>query len=254
MLEPLLRLDDVSVSYGGVRALDRVSFDVSGGSLHGLIGPNGAGKTTTLDALTGFTPHRGRVHFDGEDLTGWPPHARARRGLVRTWQSLELFEDLTVLENCRVATARQGIRVTLGELVGMHRRADASDGADVDWAIDLLGLGPIVHRRPSELSLGQRKLAALARALARRPRMLLLDEPAAGLDTGESQALGERLTQVVAGGVTLLLVDHDMGLVLGVCDRVTVLDFGRVIAEGTPEQIRYDHRVVEAYLGEASAS
>jgi len=246
--EVLLELDDVTVSFGGIRALDGVSMAVQTGALHGLIGPNGAGKTTTIDTISGFVPHTGRVRFGGQDLGDRPPHERARGGLTRTWQSLELFDDLTVLENCRAAAERQGLRTVLADLVrpGRPRQID-----EVAWALALLGLDGLRDRYPPELSLGQRKLVAVARALAARPRLLLLDEPAAGLDTDESHELGHHLRTVVEHGVTVLLVDHDMGLVLGVCDHVSVLDFGRVIADGTPGEIRADQRVVEAYLGES---
>jgi branched-chain amino acid transport system ATP-binding protein len=223
--QSLLQVRDLRVSFGVVRAVDGVSFEVARGALHGLIGPNGAGKTTTIDALTGFVAHQGRVVFDGVDLGGLAPHDRARAGLVRTFQSLELFDDLTVRENCMVAGS--------------------------DAALDALGITALADRVPRELSLGQRKLVVLARALAGEPRLLVLDEPAAGLDSTESAALGERLLTIATGGVTILLVDHDMGLVLGVCDEVTVLDFGRVLASGSAAAIRADARVIDAYLGAA---
>ncbi len=226
--EPLLWVSDLSVTFGGVRAVSEVSFEVASESLHGLIGPNGAGKTTTLDALTGFVPHEGRVAFDGRDITALSPHDRARAGLVRTFQSLELFDDLTVRENC---------------LVG---------GSDAP--LDGLGLGDLADRLPRELSLGHRKLVALARALSSSPRLVLLDEPAAGLDSDESAQLGERLRAIVADGVTIVLIDHDMGLVLGVCDHVTVLDSGRVLASGSPSEIRGNPEVIDAYLGAASSA
>jgi branched-chain amino acid transport system ATP-binding protein len=245
---PLLDVVELTVRFGGIRALDRVSFEVQAGALHGLIGPNGAGKTTTIDAIGGFVPHDGRVRIDGRDVSGSPPHELARLGVTRTWQSLELFDDLTVLENCRAAAEQQSFTTMWRDIVRPKRHRDTDS---VTWALDLVDLGALAARHPDELSLGQRKLAALARALAARPSLLLLDEPAAGLDTAESEALGATLVDVVAQGVTVLLVDHDMALVLGVCDRVTVLDFGRVIAEGTGEQIRGDAAVIEAYLGEA---
>jgi branched-chain amino acid transport system ATP-binding protein len=222
----LLSVRDLVVSFGGVRAVDGVSFDVPAGTLHGLIGPNGAGKTTTLDALTGFVPHGGRVEFDGRDLGPLAPHDRAAAGLVRTFQSLELFDDLTVRENCLVA--------------------------GTDAPLDDLALGDLADRLPRELSMGHRKLVALARALAAEPSMVLLDEPAAGLDSDESAQLAERLRAVVHGGVTVLLIDHDMGLVLGVCNQVTVLDFGRVLASGKPAEIRANPEVIDAYLGAAT--
>jgi branched-chain amino acid transport system ATP-binding protein len=165
---------------------------------------------------------------------------------VRTWQSLELFDDLTVRENCEVASVPQRLGAMAHDVVRPHR---AVDTAAADEAIDRLDLGAVADRRPVELSLGERKLVAVARALAQRPRVLLLDEPAAGLDPAESLALGRRLRALLDLDLAILLVDHDMGLVLSVCDEVVVLDFGRQLASGPPSAIRADPRVVEAYLG-----
>jgi len=243
---PMLAAHDLAVRFGGVTALDQISIAVPAGGLIGLIGPNGAGKTTTIDALTGFVAHRGRIELDGVAIDEYPAHERARRGLVRTWQSLELFDDLTVRENCEVAAVPQRLSSFGRDVLRPGRSVDATAA---DEAIELLGLHDVAGRHPIELSLGRRKLVAVARAVAQRPRLLLLDEPAAGLDSTESLALGERLRSVVDHGVAMLLVDHDMGLVLGVCDRVSVLDFGRMIAEGTPAEIRANEGVIEAYLG-----
>jgi ABC-type branched-subunit amino acid transport system ATPase component len=232
----LLRVRGLTVRFGGVRAVDDLHLDVRRGQLVGLIGPNGAGKTTTIDALTGFVASSGRVEFDGHELDGEPPHRRAALGLVRTWQSLELFDDLSVVENVEVAV----------------KPAADEHAADVaEAALERLGLGPVASRLPTELSYGQRKLVAVARALAARPALVLLDEPAAGLDADESQAFGALLRSLVDDdGLALVLVDHDMALVLGVCDRVTVLEFGHVLAEGPAAHIRTDERVIAAYLGE----
>ena len=243
----LLGVDGLTVRFGGVRALDGVSFTVPEAAFVGLIGPNGAGKTTLIDAVSGFVPYEGRVHFQGHELGRLGPHLRAHRGLARTWQSLELFDDLTVEENCRVAADRPSAASVLRDLVRPGRPTDRSA---VDRALELVGLRDVADRRPHELSLGRQKLVGVARALAAGPRLILLDEPAAGLDTRESGRLGEQLARVVEDGVGVLLVDHDMGLVLGVCEQVHVLEFGQLIASGPPDQIRADERVLAAYLGE----
>ena len=244
---PRLAATGIDVTFGGVHAVHDVSLTVGDRELVGLIGPNGAGKTTTIDALTGFVRHRGRVRVGGRDVTDEPPHRRAAAGLARTWQSLELFDDLTVEENLRVAADRSSPASTLLDALRPGRRRADDDG--VAWALDLLDLAPVAAAYPPALSLGQRKVAAVARGLAARPSVLLLDEPAAGLDSTESLELGTVLRRVVDEGTSILLVDHDMALVLGVCDRLAVLDFGRVIADGPPEVVRADARVVAAYLG-----
>jgi branched-chain amino acid transport system ATP-binding protein len=248
----MLEVDDLAVSYGGVNAVDGVSLEVRKGSLVGLIGPNGAGKTTLIDAVTGFVgASRGAVRLAGTDITKFAPHRRAHLGLQRTWQSLELFADLTVRENLEVSAYPTGWLTVAHDLVrpNRHRGFDA-----VDAAIDVFDLGAVANRYPAELSLGQRKLVGVARSLSACPSMILLDEPAAGLDTEESAALGLQLKRAVEQGVGLLLIDHDMGLVLGICEHVYVLEFGRIIASGAPSAIRVDDRVIGAYLGHPGAT
>jgi branched-chain amino acid transport system ATP-binding protein len=246
----VLHASAVSVHYGGVQALADVDLDVREGELVGLIGPNGAGKTTFVDALTGFVGYTGTVTLDGEDLAGLPPHQRARRGLARTWQSIELFDDLTVWENLAVASGRSSFWGLARELI---RPAAVASASEIEQALGLVELAWAADLMPDELSQGQRKLVGVARAIAPGPRLLLLDEPAAGLDTAESEELGRRLRALAHAGSSMLLIDHDMGLVLGVCDRIVVLEFGKVIAAGTPDEVRRDRRVVEAYLGSAGA-
>jgi branched-chain amino acid transport system ATP-binding protein len=239
----------VSVSFGGVHAVVDVDLQVGQGQLVGLIGPNGAGKTTFIDAITGFVPAQGRVELDGRDLTRLAPHARARLGLARTWQSIELFDDLTIRENLLVAAHRPSVWGTLKEAVSLPSAASA----EISDALALLGLEGLADALPEELAQGQRKLVGIARALVVKPRLVCLDEPAAGLDTHESEELGRRLRLLVDGGQSMLLVDHDMGLVLGICDQVVVLEFGKVIASGEPDVVRRDQRVIAAYLGSAAS-
>lgn len=246
-----LNAADITVYYGGVCAVDALSLTVRQGEVVGLIGPNGAGKTSFIDAVTGFTAHLGTVHLDGVAVHELAAHRRARAGLRRTWQSIELFGDLTVRENVAVASDRPSVRSVTRDLV----RGDAG-GPNVVVVEELLvrmGLLTVADEFPSSLPLGVQKLVGVARACAGDPAVVLLDEPAAGLDTDESRELGVRLRELAASGVGLLLVDHDMGLVLETCDRVYVVDFGRLIAEGTPEEIIREPNVVAAYLGSAAA-
>jgi branched-chain amino acid transport system ATP-binding protein len=245
----VLQASGVSVSFGGVRALVDVDLDVGDGELVGLIGPNGAGKTTFVDAITGFVPYSGRVELDGRDLAGLRPHLRALRGLGRTWQSTELFDDLAVRENLAVASRRPSLWQVTRELFS----GEFEGGGAIDDALDLVELGWARELMPGDLSQGQRKLVGVARAIAMQPRLLCLDEPAAGLDTAESEELGRRLRGLADAGHSMLLIDHDMGLVLSVCDRIFVLEFGKLIASGPPETVRRDPSVVAAYLGSAAA-
>jgi branched-chain amino acid transport system ATP-binding protein len=239
----------MSVSFGGVHALVDVDLRVEEGQLVGLIGPNGAGKTTFIDSITGFVSCSGHVELDGHDLTDLPAHARARLGLARTWQSIELFDDLSIRENLMVASHRPSLWETVREVFSrpvVHTEA-------VDNALSLLGLEQVAELVPEELTQGQRKLVGVARALVAQPRLICMDEPAAGLDVNESAELGRRLREVVDAGTPILLVDHDMGLVLSISDDVVVLEFGKVIARGKPGEVRKDPGVVAAYLGSAAA-
>jgi ABC-type branched-subunit amino acid transport system ATPase component/branched-subunit amino acid ABC-type transport system permease component len=237
-----LSLSEISVHYGGVAAVRTVSLDVPEGNIVGLIGPNGAGKTTLIDAISGFASATGTITLAGRSIEHLKPHERIRAGMGRTFQSIELWNDLTVTENIVVGLAAATGRAVHSTPTALHD------------ALELLGLDAVADRPAGELSQGQRQLVSIARALIGEPKVLLLDEPAGGLDSGESQWLGDRLRGIRDAGVTIFLVDHDMGLVLGLCDHVHVLDFGQIIASGTPASIRSNRSVAEAYLGNTHAT
>ena len=246
----ILETSGLTVTFGGLNACDKVDLKVPDGKFVGLIGPNGAGKTTFIDAITGYVPtSAGNAVFNGEDIGELKPHDRAQRGLVRTFQSLELFEDLSVKDNLLVAGYDTRWYSFLLDMIYMPRK-DQKVEEQIEWALDIMGLNDVADAMPSDLSHGRRKLVGVARALAASPKLILLDEPAAGLDTAESQILGGHLREFLDHDMSVFLIDHDMGLVLSVCDYIYVLDFGKIIAEGTPQEIRESDTVKKAYLGE----
>jgi ABC-type branched-subunit amino acid transport system ATPase component len=236
----VLTVTDLSVSYGMVKAVDSVSISLAEGELVGLIGPNGAGKTSFIDAVSGFAKCAGSIGLDGTALRGLPPHARSRLGLARTFQTVELFEGMTVHENIALA-ARRG--------AWFKRHAGASD-KEVGTLLAQLDLAEMVATDVDALSPGQRKLVMVARSLALKPRAVLLDEPAAGLDSEESRHLGRFLKKVAAAGIAVLLVEHDIDMVFEICGRIEVLNFGRHVASGTPSEIAGNPEVIAAYLGD----
>ncbi|MHB8680630.1 MAG: ABC transporter ATP-binding protein [Acidimicrobiales bacterium] len=241
----------ISVRFGGLHALDDVDLDVPAGEITGLIGPNGAGKTTLFNVLCGLIkPVSGRVWLDGSDITGWATHRRGRAGLARTFQRLELFARMSVEDNL-VAAWESSHR---GAIVGRGRNERKRRVAEV---IDLLGLRPIAGRVAGELPTGLGRMVELGRALCTDPKVLLLDEPSSGLDLGETNRFSEVIRSVVGAGehnLAILLVEHDMALVMEVCNSITVLDFGRRIAQGTPAEIRGDPAVKAAYLGDSDVA
>ncbi|MER5430048.1 ATP-binding cassette domain-containing protein [Streptomyces sp. NPDC002588] len=234
---PLLQAEEVTVAFGGRRALDGVSLAAEAGRVTGLIGPNGAGKSTLFDVVSGLRrPRSGRVRLDGRDITREGPARRARRGMSRTFQHLELFGRLSVRDNLLVAA----------ELGPERRHADAA----ADAVLDRLGLTALADDPADALPTGIARLVEVGRALVLRPRVLLLDEPAAGQDAEETERFAALLRSLAADGTAVLLVEHDMGLVMTVCDEVYVLDLGKVVACGPPAGIQQDETVLAAYLGE----
>jgi branched-chain amino acid transport system ATP-binding protein len=237
---PLLETRAVTVRFGGNVAVDDVSIGVDPGVVTGLIGPNGAGKTTLFNVITGLQkPARGRVLLGGDDITGLAPYKRAQKGLARTFQRLELFISLSVRDNIRVA----------GDVRNSSRHGRIGVDAETDRIIELTGLTDVAHRDVSDIPTGRARVVELARALMTQPSVVLLDEPASGQTEQETEAFGELLKRLAAAGLAICLVEHDMGLVMQVCSTITVLDYGAVIARGTPEEVRDDPAVIDAYLG-----
>lgn len=249
----LLKIENLSISFSGLRALNGVSLEVQDGEVLGLIGPNGAGKTTLLNCISRlYEPGNGQMQFAGADLLRIPIHRIADAGIARTFQNLEVHRSATVLENVTMGGAWRHRASLLSELLGLTsaRSGQMQAEADARQALDLFGLGQHADQPIGSLSFGTQKTIELARAMASRPRLLLLDEPAAGLNPEESAALADTIRDLRnRHNVTIVLIEHDMPLVMKACDRIAVLDHGEKISEGTPEQVRSDPVVMSAYLG-----
>ena len=254
-MEPLLKAENVSLSFGGVKALSDVSFDLHQGEILGLIGPNGAGKTTMFNCITGVVPgYKGHIRYEGRDLRHFKPHERARLKIARTFQNLELFDELSALDNLLVPLDAFSQRGIIGDLLRLpttvldERRAEEQARS----ILHFLGLGDYADTAAGDLPVGLQRRLEIGRALCLEPRLLLLDEPGAGLDARETAELARLLATVRDRfKLTVLIVDHDMALIMRICNRIYVLDSGRIIAAGPPQQIRDDPQVTRAYLGEA---
>lgn len=253
---PILVVEKLTVRFGGLVAVNNVSLSVNKAEIRGLIGPNGAGKTTLFNAVSGLIlPESGRVIFSGEDVTGLPPHSRAALGIRRTFQTIQLIQGLTVLENVLIGLHRYTLGTRLWRLVGLDRGRVLESVAQsrVAEVLGFLGLEALILRDVASLSFAQQRYVEIARALVARPTLLLLDEPAAGLSRGQVQELHLLLNKLRdEWNVAILLVEHLVSLVMRTCDRVTVLDQGSVIADGSGEEIMGSHAVKVAYLGQAT--
>lgn len=249
----LLDVKDLDRSFGGLHAVNRVSFEVPSGSIQAIIGPNGAGKTTLFNLISGtLSPDGGSVHFHDRDITGLKPHKIAGMGMIRTFQNLKLSGHMTVLENVMIGRhirSRAGFISAFLNLPNAWKE-EKSIREEALRSIELLGLKDLCHRETKNLPFGKQRAVELARALAAEPELLLLDEPASGLNIHETKELSELIRGISGRGVTILLVEHDMSLVMDISDRIVVLNFGRKIAEGGPQEIQSNKEVIKIYLGE----
>ena len=249
----MLRIEDMTKIFGGLTALQGVTFSISAGEITGIIGPNGAGKTTLFNIVTGiYDPTSGKVYYDGKDITGFPPEKLARLGMVRTFQGIELFGQMTVLENVMVGLhtrSQSGIIASALKLPAHLREERHIRERAISW-LEFAGIAELAHLKAANLPFGKGRLLEIARAMAIEPRIILLDEPAAGLNSRETSDLALLITRIKDSGITVALVEHDMELVMEICSRIVVLNLGHKLAEGTPRQIQEDEQVITAYLGE----
>jgi len=247
-----LEVKDLTMRFGGLTAVDSLSFKVEHGSIHGLIGPNGAGKTTTFNMISGFyKPTEGQVLLRGEDISGLQMHEVARRGVVRTFQHSTLFAELTVLENALVGTHMPFRPNIFAAIIGWDKEDRSGAEARAREALEFFGLDHVVQERAGDLSHGHQRALGMAVAYASHPDVILLDEPFTGMNPEETRQMMELMGRLKADGITILIVEHDMQAIMGLCDNITCMSFGKFLAEGGPQEIRNHPAVIEAYLGGA---
>jgi branched-chain amino acid transport system ATP-binding protein len=250
----MLTLSSVSLNFGGLQVLQDINLSVSEGGIFGLIGPNGAGKTTVFNLITGLlAPRAGAIEFLGKRIDRMPPHRITRSGVARTFQNIRIFRDMTLRENVLVALGSAPSYSVMGVLLPWGDGYRAAEQRDTEAALGLLaklGLADKAEQRAGALSYGEQRRLEIARALATKPRLILLDEPAAGMNAVEKQQLVDEIVKLNAGGLSVFIIEHDMRVIMGLCHDIAVLNFGTLIARGTPEQIRANPDVIEAYLGQ----
>ncbi|MDH3669313.1 MAG: ABC transporter ATP-binding protein [Paracoccaceae bacterium] len=252
MTVPFLEIRSLTMRFGGLTAVDGLSFQVEHGAIHGLIGPNGAGKTTTFNIISGFyRPTAGQVRLRGEEISGLHMHEVARRGVVRTFQHSTLFAELTAMENAIVGTHMSFRPNIFAAIIGWDAEDRRGARARAEEALDFFGLLPLAGERAGDLSHGHQRALGMVVAMAAHPDIVLLDEPFTGMNPEETKRMMELMLKLRNSGVTILIVEHDMHAIMGLCDQITVMNFGRLLAEGTPKEVRTNLEVIEAYLGGA---